>query len=290
MADSTEATTDRQLADTMHVSLFRIEHLLFEGTDLGLKHQLVGYPGIESVSVDVRSGIVTVRHDRTVLSHRAVRRAIADCGYWSPGCESSATDNGAYRPLASYAVAALLLALSALPLRPTASQAQGDRTGTLAMHVLLGGFVPAGASRRSLSNAYAIGAQIGMALTPRVATVASVFAAQTKFRALDVVEVTLVQYDVGVEFAPGAPHASTHRIIPFLGIGAGGRTYDFRDAGTASKTYPDGYVAAGSEIRLPRLAFRLEARGYASRQDDDTGAAVTRTTLAGLAGLAVHFR
>jgi hypothetical protein len=158
------------------------------------------------------------------------------------------------------------------------------------MHVLLGGFVPTGASRGTLSNGYAIGAQIGIALTPRIATVATVLATQTKFRAVDVVEVTLVQYDVGVEFAPGAPHESTHRVIPFVGLGAGGRTYDFRDAGTASRTYPAGYVAVGSEIRLQRLALRVEARGYASRQEPEAGVAVTRTDMAGLAGLAVHFR
>jgi len=71
----------------MQLSTFRVENLLFEGTELGLKRQLEGYPGIESVSVDVDSGIVTVRHDETVLSRRAVRRAVADCRYWSPDCE-----------------------------------------------------------------------------------------------------------------------------------------------------------------------------------------------------------
>jgi len=79
---------DREMGGAMDVSVFRVANLLFEGTELGLQRQLEGYPGIESVSVDVGSGIVTVRHDETVLSHRAVRRAIADCGYWSPECES----------------------------------------------------------------------------------------------------------------------------------------------------------------------------------------------------------
>lgn len=71
----------------MQISTFRVENLSFEGTELGLKRQLEGYPGIECVSVDPVSRIVTVRHDETVLSGRAIRRALADCGYWSPDCE-----------------------------------------------------------------------------------------------------------------------------------------------------------------------------------------------------------
>jgi hypothetical protein len=102
------------------------------------------------------------------------------------------------------------------------------------------------------ATGYAIGAQIGIALTPRIATVATVLATQTKFRAIGVVEVTLVQYDVGVESARGAPRESTHRVIPFVGLGAGGRTYDFRDAGTASRTYP---------AWLPRSGARVASNG-----------------------------
>lgn len=275
--------------DAMEVSVFRIDHLLFEGSELGLQRQLEDYPGIESVSVDTGSGIVTVRHDPTILSRRAVRRAIADCGYWSPGCEKTQPGRNAHGPSAG-AIAALVLSLSALPLGPAVSYAQSEHTGRAAMHVLLGGFVPTGASRSTVSNGYAIGAQIGIALTPRIATVATAFVTQTKFREIDVVEVTLVQYDVGLEFAPGAPHESTHRVIPFVGLGAGGRTYDVREAGTATRTYPAGYVGAGSEIRLQWIALRMEARGYASRQEREAGAAVTSTDVVGLAGLAVHFR
>ena len=220
-----------------------------------------------------------------------VRRAIADCGYWSPECESASARERARRSLSrDPMITLLLLSLSALALSPAVSHAQDDRTGALAMHVLLGGFVPTGALRGTVSNGYAIGAQIGMAITPRIATVATAFVIQTKYRAANVVEVTLVQYDAGLEFTPGAPHASTHRVVPFVGLGAGGRTFDFRDAGMASRTYPAAYVAAGSEVRLHRLTLRMEARGYAFRQELDAGVSVTRTDVTGLVGLAVHFR
>ena len=273
----------------MEVSRFCVKHLLFEATELGLQGQLKCYPGVASVSVDTACGIVTIHHDQTVLSRHAVRRAIADCGYWSPECERMPAGRSPHGMVGG-AVAALFLSLSALSLGPVVSHAQSERTGTFAMHVLLGGFVPTGAARGTVSNGYAIGAQIGIGLTPRVATVATTFVTQTKFRAIDVNEVTLVQYDVGLEFAPGAPHESTHRVIPFVGLGAGGRTYDVRNAGRATRTFPAGYVGAGGEIRLRRLAFRMEARGYASRQEAAAGARVTRTDVAGLAGLAVHFR
>ena len=71
----------------MQVSTFRVENLLFEGTELGLNRQLAAHPGIESLSVDIASGIIRVRHDEAVLSGSAIRRAVADCGYWSPDCE-----------------------------------------------------------------------------------------------------------------------------------------------------------------------------------------------------------
>ena len=272
----------------MEISVFRVENLLFEQTVFGLQRQLECFPGIESVFVEIASDIVTVRHDPTILSRRAVRRAIADRGYWSPECEKIPARKA--HGLVGGAVAALILSLAALPLMPAALAAQDERAGTFAMHLLLGGFVPSGHSRSTLSNGYAIGAQIGMGLTPRVATVATAFVTQTKFRAIDVNEVTLVQYDVGLEFAPGAPHESIHRVIPFAGFGAGGRTYDVRDANTATRTYFAAYLSAGAEIRLQRLAFRMEARGYASRQEAAAGASVTRTDIAGLAGLAVHFQ
>ena len=275
--------------DAMEVSEFRVCHLLFEATELGLQRQLAGYQGVESVSIDTTSGTATVRHDPTILSHHAVRRAIADCGYWSPECEKAEAGKKAHSPSAG-ALAAFVLSLLALLIGPVASHAQSERTSTFAMHVLLGGFVPTGAARGTVSNGYAIGAQIGIGLTPGVATVGTAFATQTKFRAIDVVEVTLIQYDVGVEFAPDAPHDSTHRVIPFVGLGAGGRTYDLRDAGTTTRTYPAAYLGAGAEIRLQRLAFRMEARGYASRLEAAAGATMTRTDIAGLAGLAVHFR
>ena len=273
----------------MEVSRFCVRHLLFEATELGLRGQLECYPGIASVSVDTACGIVTIHHDQAVLSRRAVRRAIADCGYWSPESEKMPADRTPHGTVGR-AVAALLLSLSALPLGPVVSHAQSERTSTFAMHVLLGGFVPTGAARGTVSNGYAIGAQIGMGLTARVAAVATAFVTQTKFRANDVNEVTVIQYDVGMEFAPGAPHESTHRVIPFVGLGAGGRTYDVRDAGTPTRAYPAAYLGAGGEIRFQRLALRMEARGYASRQESETGATVMRTDLAGLAGLAVHFR
>jgi hypothetical protein len=74
------------------------------------------------------------------------------------------------------------------------------------------------------------------------------------------------QYDLGVEgrlpelFAAGA-----WAVSPFGALGAGGRTYDYRDVGGTETNFA-GYVGAGVDAgpRGARWALRLQARDYVS--------------------------
>ena len=73
----------------MQVSVFHVERLVFEGTELGLKWQLERQPGIVSVQVDPVAHRLTIHHDERIASRAVIRRAIADCGYWTPECEET---------------------------------------------------------------------------------------------------------------------------------------------------------------------------------------------------------
>lgn len=73
----------------MQASVFHVERLVFEDTELGLKRQLERQRGVVSVEVEPAAHRVTVHHDERVVSPADIRRAIADCGYWSPECDRS---------------------------------------------------------------------------------------------------------------------------------------------------------------------------------------------------------
>ena len=58
-----------------------IDGLYFEHSQVGLANQLRGSTGIRDIVVDPRAGTVSIMFDENVLSDRAVRRLISECGY-----------------------------------------------------------------------------------------------------------------------------------------------------------------------------------------------------------------
>lgn len=70
--------------------------------------------------------------------------------------------------------------------------------------------------------------------------------------------VNVLDYNAGLEFNPlkGA-------FRPFLGVGAGARSFLYSPATLMSQTCEAGYGSAGFELLAARLAFRFEGRGNA---------------------------
>ena len=58
-----------------------VDGLYFEHSEVGLANQLRGSTGIRDIVVDSRAGTVAITFDENVLSDRAVRRLINECGY-----------------------------------------------------------------------------------------------------------------------------------------------------------------------------------------------------------------
>jgi hypothetical protein len=99
------------------------------------------------------------------------------------------------------------------------------------------------------------------------------------------------QYDVGVEANLVRPLDDVWLLRPFAGIGAGGRTYDYRAPGIGSQRCTAGYGSLGTEVQRGDVAFRLEGRDYLSCFESPvTGRKSTLNDVGISFGLAYHIR
>jgi hypothetical protein len=108
--------------------------------------------------------------------------------------------------------------------------------------------------------------------------------------------VDLFQYDLGVEGRlPRDLAGGRWTAVPFAGLGAGGRTFRYRDVdGADAQTNVAGYGALGVELApaAGRVGLRLEARDYVSAFKGLRGERTDRTArndVALSAGLTLRF-
>ena len=104
--------------------------------------------------------------------------------------------------------------------------------------------------------------------------------------------VDIFQYDAGMEVGLVRPMGASWELKPFLGIGAGARTYRFSSDQLSNKTCALGYGAAGSEFQIANVALRLEARDnvFCYRSPMVGEQSKTRNDLAFSFGIAYHIR
>jgi hypothetical protein len=163
----------------------------------------------------------------------------------------------------------------------------------------VGAYVPTGDQRDLLKDAVLVGAQASWRVIPQLAVTGTFGWAPSKDR-LTAGDQTLdlYQYDLGAEarapswYSGGSwGSGGSWDFTPFVGLGIGGRTYNYRDLEVDSKTNVAGYGALGGEVGFGRLGLRVEGRDYVSRFEPLTGNSDTKTrndvTLA--AGLTVRF-
>jgi hypothetical protein len=99
------------------------------------------------------------------------------------------------------------------------------------------------------------------------------------------------QYDAGIELNLVNDVGNGWLFRPLVGLGVGGRTYDYKAVGVGSKTCSAGYGSVGSELQRGIVALRLEARDYLSCYESPvTHAKQTRNDLGLTFGLVYHFR
>ena len=144
----------------------------------------------------------------------------------------------------------------------------------------VGAYFPTGDHRDLLSDAIAVGLQGGYAISPHLSLVATFGLTTSSDKRIPLDDdLDLFSYDIGAELSKELALGDRGiTLSPFVGVGAGGRTYDYRDRGTSSETNFAGYGAIGGQLRLGTVGVRVEARDYVSSFKGLTGELRERST------------
>jgi hypothetical protein len=179
-----------------------------------------------------------------------------------------------------------------LGLAPALGAQSPSRRVTPEVRPLVGAYVPTGSMRDAFEPATMLGAQFGLELSRNFHVLATGTWTQghNNFD-FSTDRVNIWQYDVGVEGNLIRPLGEEWLFRPFLGVGAGGRTYDYRAGGVDTKSCTAGYAALGSEFETGAYALRAEARDYLSCFESPvTGEKQTRNDFGLSLGVAYHVR
>ena len=160
-----------------------------------------------------------------------------------------------------FAVTAALL-LTAAP----ALQAQQAQIRTWDLRLTSGSLIATGAQRDQIQNGGVSAIQVSRAVGSRLAVVGTFgWARSHDLTAVDTPKLDVFTSDIGVEtcfdewFNTGKLAFST-----FAGLGGGARSYNYRKLDVDATNNLAGYVAAGGELGMGRIALRIEARDYAT--------------------------
>jgi hypothetical protein len=193
-----------------------------------------------------------------------------------------------------------VLGLGVLLVAAASAEAQDQVLTTLSgasrfeIRPFAGAYIPTGDQRDLLEDAVLVGAQASWRAIPQLAITGTFGWAPSRDRiTAGDQKLDVYQYDLGAEArAPSWYNKGSWDFTPFVGLGIGGRTYNYRDLDDVdAKTNVAGYGALGGEVGFGRLGLRLEARDYISRFEPLTGGgdARTRNDVTVAAGLTVRF-
>jgi hypothetical protein len=161
------------------------------------------------------------------------------------------------------------------------------------LRTFVGGSFGVGQQRRVYDDSWTVGIQGALEMRPSfhlVGTVGWILASDNYGLSSDVANV--FQYDLGVELGFGQ-HLRGNRVVkPFLGAGAGARTYFHEAYELANRTCLAAYGGAGIEFQLKRTAWRMEARDnvFCYRSPSPSNAQSTRNDVTLSLGFAYHLR
>lgn len=165
-----------------------------------------------------------------------------------------------------------LVVVTALTL--TAARLAAQAPGSAIMfRPVVGAFLPTGTQRDMLKSAVLVGGQLGLEISQNVAVTGSFGWAPSKDRTLVTIAtrpldqtLDVFQYDLGLETRLPVS-AGLFEVAPYVGAGAGGRSYNYRKLTAPSQTNLSGYGALGLDI-VPLgsgIGLRLEARDNISK-------------------------
>jgi len=189
----------------------------------------------------------------------------------------------------SLVAAVASVALTAL-IMPVAANAQSVVGRGLEVRPVVGAFIPTGDQRDLLKDAVLVGGEVGWHFARSFALVGSFGWAPTKDKTTALTgstlftgreeKVDLYQYDLGLEWRLPYSIQTAWAVRPYLGAGAGGRTYSYRDVTSSSQTDFLGYGKIGVDVAPSTglLGLRFEARDNLTRFEGLRGELADATT------------
>ena len=135
------------------------------------------------------------------------------------------------------------------------------QTPALELRPFGGASIPTGTQRDYFKDAAMFGLQGAIELKPALHMIGSFSWVDGKNKySVSNINVDIFQYDVGAELGLVTSLGMGWEMKPFLGLGAGARTYRFSADQLSNKTCTLAYGSAGSEFQIQKFALRLEAR------------------------------
>jgi Outer membrane protein beta-barrel domain len=176
--------------------------------------------------------------------------------------------------------------------KATAQDAVAHHSNGFELRPYVGAYIPTGDQRDLLKDAVLVGGQASYRINPNFALTGTLGWSPSKDRITPGDQTLDVwQYDLGAELrAPSWFTSGAWDFTPFIGLGAGGRTYNYRDLDVNSKTNVAGFGGVGGELGFGRVGLRLEARDYVSQfKPFDGGDSKTRNDVTVATGLTLRF-
>ena len=174
-------------------------------------------------------------------------------------------------PSRAAVVALCALCLIVAPLRTSGAQdstppATTQPNSPWELRFTSGALVPTGSQRHFLKDAPMSAAQLSWLVRPSLAVTATIGWARSRDITTNTrPKLDVFTSDVGVEARPFHWFAKqTVSFSPFVGVGAGVRSYNYRSLDADAAHNVAGYVAAGGELGMGRVGLRLEVRDYAT--------------------------
>ena len=158
-----------------------------------------------------------------------------------------------------------IAALTVLITSSTASLAQGPQpTRSWEVRVSSGEFIPVGGQQHSIKDGQVTAAQLSWVLRPSLAITGTFAWARSRdLTLMDTPKLDVFTSDLGVEARPAQWFANNAvTVSPFVGLGAGVRTYNHRKQDISTSSTAVGYASVGSEFGISRVGLRLEVRDY----------------------------
>ena len=172
-----------------------------------------------------------------------------------------------------------IVAASSLSAQTVDSSAAPAKQPRWALNVPSGAMIPTGAQREAVKRGNVSAVQLTYIAQPSLAIVSTLGWARSKDVATaGAPKLDVFTYDIGGELrAPRWIASETMSFSPFAGVGAGGRSYNYRKLDVDATHNLAAYASAGAELGMHRLRLRLEARDYVAGFKPLAGAGDSRT-------------